>query len=107
MDQRSDGFVSDDPGVIHRELADSVLCERDLCFLERGQLSFQRGDDHGEHTKTIFSGLTGRSLRADGSYSETREVRAEVYVFALQACRDRERYDPLDVGQWEFRVCGR
>lgn len=55
-------------------------------------------------SKTIFSGLTGRSLRADGSYSETREVRADVYVFALQACRDRERYDPLDVGQWEFRV---
>lgn len=43
-------------------------------------------------------------MRADGSYSETREVRADVYVFALQACRDRKCYDPLDVGQWEFRV---
>ena len=55
-------------------------------------------------SKTIFSGLTGRSWREDGSYSESREVRADVYVFALQACRDRELYDPLDVGQWEFRV---
>lgn len=55
-------------------------------------------------SKTIFSGLTGRSWLEDGSYSESREVRADVYVFALQACRDRERYDPLDVGQWEFRV---
>lgn len=55
-------------------------------------------------SKTIFSGLTGRSWREDGSYSETREVRADVFVFALQACRDRELYDPLDVNQWEFRV---
>lgn len=55
-------------------------------------------------SKTIFSGLTGRSWSEDGSYSETREVRADVFVFALQACRDRERYDPLDAGQWEFRV---
>lgn len=55
-------------------------------------------------SKTVFSGLTARSLREDGSYSEGREVRADVFVFALQACLDRERYDPLDVGQWEFRV---
>ena len=55
-------------------------------------------------SKPIFSGLTARAWREDGSYSESREVRADVFVFALQACRDRAGYDPLDVGQWEFRV---
>ena len=40
---------------------------------------------------------------------------ADVYVFALLAERDKEKIDPLDIGQWEFyvvstseldRVCG-
>jgi hypothetical protein len=55
-------------------------------------------------SKTIFSGLTARSWSEDGGYTKSREVRADVFVFALHACRERERYDPLDIGQWEFRV---
>lgn len=32
------------------------------------------------------------------------EERVHVWVFALQTCREPEAYDPLDVGQWGFRV---
>jgi hypothetical protein len=30
--------------------------------------------------------------------------RADVWVFALQTCQSPDEYDPLDIGQWEFRV---
>lgn len=55
-------------------------------------------------SRIVFSGVTARTWRDDLTYSDEREVRADVFVFALQACLDRERYDPLDVGQWEFYV---
>lgn len=53
-----------------------------------------------------------RSVRADRVWSEDRgayvpvdpETRVHVWVFALQTARDPAQYDPLDVGQWEFRV---
>jgi len=40
------------------------------------------------------------------TYSDQREVRADVFVFALHTCRDPARYDPLSLDQWEFRVVG-
>jgi len=53
-------------------------------------------------SKIIFSGLTARSWQGDGGYSKDREIRADIYVFAVQACADPTKYDPLDVSQWEF-----
>jgi hypothetical protein len=57
------------------------------------------------------SGITYRGLMARewvagtaGTYSEDSRVRADVFVFALQMCRDPARYDALDLDQWEFRV---
>jgi hypothetical protein len=32
------------------------------------------------------------------------EVRADVFVFAVQTCSDPDSYDPLDVAQWDFYV---
>ena len=55
-------------------------------------------------SKIVFSGLTARSWQDDGSYSKDRQIRADVYVFAVQACADPAKYDPLDVSQWEFYV---
>jgi hypothetical protein len=52
-----------------------------------------------------FSGLTGLSWDADtNQLSEKREVRADVFVFAIQSCKDPEVYDALDLDQWDFYV---
>lgn len=55
-----------------------------------------------------YSGLLARHLVDDGTqsfaYTAVPGVRADVYVFALQACRDRAVYDALAMEQWEFRV---
>lgn len=32
------------------------------------------------------------------------EVRADVFVFSVQTCEDPQRYDALDISQWEFYV---
>lgn len=52
-----------------------------------------------------YSGLLARSwIEATAAYTDEPGVRADVYVFALQTCRDPARYDGLDLNQWEFRV---
>jgi hypothetical protein len=53
-----------------------------------------------------------KSVRADRVWSENQGVdlavdpttRVHVWVFALQTATEPDRYDPLDVDQWEFRV---
>jgi hypothetical protein len=32
------------------------------------------------------------------------EVRADVFVFGVQTCKDPAAYDALDIAQWEFYV---
>lgn len=55
-----------------------------------------------------YSGLLARHWvdvgSQTGSMTDTPDVRAHVYVFAQQTCRDPEDYDALDLAQWEFRV---
>ena len=42
---------------------------------------------------------------AAGAYAPVDpEDRVDVWVFALQTCRDHQSYDQLDLEQWEFRV---
>jgi hypothetical protein len=49
--------------------------------------------------------LIGQSFDWDtATYSDDRKIRADVFVFALHACKDPLLYDPLDLDQWEFRV---
>lgn len=53
-----------------------------------------------------YGGLLARTWieGTAGSYTADPGVRAAVYVFALEHCRDPEVYDPLNWDQWEFRV---
>ena len=39
-----------------------------------------------------------------GQRSGDRVVRADVFVFCLQTCRDPSAYDALNLSQWEFSV---
>ena len=55
---------------------------------------------------------TFKSVDADRYWDEDKAVmvdveprdRVDVWVFALQACQEANEYNPLEVGQWEFRV---
>lgn len=52
-------------------------------------------------------GLTGATLlwdEAAGEYKADPNGRVDVWVFALQTCRDHDLYDPLDVSQWAFWI---
>ncbi len=52
----------------------------------------------------VFSSLTGRSWSPATGYSESRQVRADVFVFAVQTCKCVDDYDPLDLTAWDFYV---
>jgi hypothetical protein len=39
-----------------------------------------------------------------GEFGEERDVRADVFVFAVQTCTDHDQHDALDVAQWQFYV---
>jgi len=57
------------------------------------------------HSRIAFSGLTGRSWSAETSeLGSRRELRADVYVFAIHTLREPALYDALQLEQWEFRV---
>jgi hypothetical protein len=52
-----------------------------------------------------FSRLTGRAWDPDTTvWGDDREIRADVFVFALQTCTDPSQYDVLDLAQWAFYV---
>jgi hypothetical protein len=51
-----------------------------------------------------FTGLTGLRWDAKEGWGDDREVRADVFVFAIQICREPALYDPLAVDQWRFHV---
>ncbi len=58
-------------------------------------------------SKIVFTGLTGRTWSDESaSLGAARELRADVYVFAIHTCREPEQYDALDLSLWEFRVLG-
>jgi hypothetical protein len=51
-----------------------------------------------------FTGLTGLSWDDKRGWGTEREVRADVFVFAIHTCRVPSEYAPLDVDQWAFYV---
>jgi hypothetical protein len=54
-----------------------------------------------------FSGLTGLPWSDETAlYGDKRELRADVYVFAIHMCRQPDQYDALDLSCWDFRVLG-
>jgi len=58
-----------------------------------------------ELSRINFGRLAARTWDEEtGELSSEREVKSDVFVFAVQSCRDCSRYDPLDTGQWQFWV---
>ncbi len=55
-------------------------------------------------SRITFSGLTARRWSPESGYSGEREVRADVFVFAVQTCRDPGIYEMLALEQWELWV---
>ena len=51
-----------------------------------------------------FTGLTGLTWDDKDGWGAEREVRADVFVFGIQARKTHEEYDALDVAQWEWYV---
>ncbi len=52
-----------------------------------------------------FGRLSARAWSEEtGARGAVPDVRADVFVFAIQTCRDCQRYDAFDLNQWEFRV---
>ena len=51
-----------------------------------------------------FTGLSARRWDAKEGFGDDREVRADVFVFAIQNCREPASYDALDIRQWRFHV---
>lgn len=59
-------------------------------------------------SRISFGRLTGRSWSAEtGEFGAERELRADVYVFAIHTCSEPDRYDPLDLDAWRFLVLPR
>ena len=57
-----------------------------------------------KHSTISFTGLSARRWDAKEGFGDDREVRADVFVFAIQTCREPASYDALDVRQWRFHV---
>jgi hypothetical protein len=52
-----------------------------------------------------FSGLFARSYDEEAvQFGPEPEIRADVFVFAIQKCKDPETWNALDLDQWEFYV---
>jgi hypothetical protein len=57
------------------------------------------------HSRLDFGRVAARSWDENtNEYGAEPEVRADLFVFAVQTCRDHATYDALDVAQWEFYV---
>lgn len=57
------------------------------------------------HSQVNFGRVAARTWDENtNTLGEEPEVRADVFVFAVQTSEDHALYDALDVGQWEFYV---
>jgi hypothetical protein len=58
-----------------------------------------------QHSELVFGRLFGRAFDADtNEYSAEPEVRADVFVFAVQTQKEPSSYAPLDLSRWSFYV---
>lgn len=57
------------------------------------------------HSRLNFSRVAARTWDENtNAFGAEAEVRADVFVFAVQTCMDPAAYDALDTTQWEFYV---
>jgi hypothetical protein len=59
------------------------------------------------HSQIAFSGLKARNWSSKSGYSVGREYRADLFIFGVQTASEHDRYDRLDVNQWEWWVAPR
>jgi hypothetical protein len=58
-----------------------------------------------KHSRLNFGRVAARTWDANtNEFGAEPEVRADVFVFAVQTCEDPSTYDALDISQWEFYV---
>jgi hypothetical protein len=58
-----------------------------------------------KHSRLSFGRVIARAWDANtNEFGAEPEVRADVFVFSVQTCTDPQRYDGLDLSQWEFYV---
>ncbi len=58
-----------------------------------------------KHSRLDFGRVAARAWDEEtNQFGVEPEVRADVFVFAVQISKDPAAYDALDVGQWEFYV---
>lgn len=55
------------------------------------------------HSDIVFSGLCGHVRdKSEGARYGKPHYRADIYVFVVQNALDHDKYDALDLSQWEF-----
>jgi hypothetical protein len=58
-----------------------------------------------KHSRLDFGRVAARAWDENtNEFSAAAEVRADVFVFCVQTCKDPAAYDVLDVAQWDFYV---
>lgn len=66
---------------------------------------YLQGWPQAKVSRLSFGRVAARSWDEDtNELGVEPEVRADVFVFCVQTCKDHATYDALDVGQWEFYV---
>ena len=57
------------------------------------------------HSQLNFGRVAARAWdESTNEFGAAPEVRADVFVFAVQTCKEHAAYDALDASQWEFYV---
>jgi hypothetical protein len=68
---------------------------------------YLQGWAQAKHSQLSFGRVAALTWDEDtNEFGAAPEVRADVFVFAVQACKEHAIYDALDVGQWQFYVVG-
>jgi hypothetical protein len=66
---------------------------------------YLQGWAQAKHSQLSFGRVTARSWDENtNEFGAEPEVRADVFVFAVQTCKDHASYDALDISQWAFYV---
>lgn len=66
---------------------------------------YLQGWAQAKHSQLSFGRVAARSWNDNtNEFGAAPEVRADVFVFAVQTCKDHASYDALDIAQWAFYV---
>lgn len=57
-----------------------------------------------DDSKIRFGGLTARDSTSTADMTTSRSLKSQLYVFAFQHEKDIERWNAMDLSQWEFYI---